>query len=184
MADMKYTAKDSVFSFIFRQPENTRRLYLTLHPEDIDVTEADCKLVTLEHILTNGMTNDLGFQVRDKLILLVEAQSKFSIEELKEGIDFVHQHGKKIYLTVNTLVKEREFSFLYEYLSPLYEAGLDGVIIQDLGVWKYIRETFPGMALHASTQMTITGSYGTSFLKEIGASRIVSDRELYMVEIC
>ena len=79
MADMKYTAKDSVFSFIFRQPENTRHLYLTLHPEDVDVTEADCKLVTLEHILTNGMTNDLGFQVRDKLILLVEAQSKFSI---------------------------------------------------------------------------------------------------------
>ena len=78
MADMKYTAKGSVFSFIFRQPENTRRLYLTLHPEDVDVTEADCKLVTLEHILTNGMTNDLGFQVRDKLILLVEAQSKFS----------------------------------------------------------------------------------------------------------
>lgn len=79
MADMKYTTKDSVFSFIFRQPENTRRLYLTLHPEDVDVTEADCKLVTLEHILTNGMTNDLGFQVRNKLILLVEAQSKFSI---------------------------------------------------------------------------------------------------------
>lgn len=79
MADMKYTAKDSVFSFIFRQPENTHQLYLTLHPEDLDVTEADCKLVTLEHILTNGMTNDLGFQVRNKLILLVEAQSKFSI---------------------------------------------------------------------------------------------------------
>ncbi len=79
MAEMKYTAKDSVFSFVFRQPENTRRLYLTLHPEDTDVTEADCKLVTLEHVLTNGITNDLGFQVRDKLILLVEAQSKFSI---------------------------------------------------------------------------------------------------------
>jgi len=79
VAEMKYTAKDSVFSFVFRQPENTRRLYLALHPEDTDVTEADCKLVTLEHILTNGMTNDLGFQVRDKLILLVEAQSKFSV---------------------------------------------------------------------------------------------------------
>lgn len=79
MADMKYTAKDSVFSFIFRQPENTRRLYLDLHPEDTDVTEADCKLVTLEHVLTNGETNDLGFQVRDKLILLVESQSKFSL---------------------------------------------------------------------------------------------------------
>lgn len=79
MAEMKYTAKDSVFSFIFKQPENTRRLYLALHPEDTGVTEADCKLVTLEHVLTNGVTNDLGFQVRDKLILLVEAQSKFSV---------------------------------------------------------------------------------------------------------
>lgn len=79
MSDMKYTAKDSVFSFIFKHPENTRRLYLALHPEDTDVTEADCKLITLEHVLTNGLTNDLGFQVRDKLILLVEAQSKFSV---------------------------------------------------------------------------------------------------------
>lgn len=79
MADMKYTAKDSVFSFIFKHPENTRRLYLTLHPEDTDVTEADCKLITLEHVLTNGLTNDLGFQVRNRLILLVEAQSTFSI---------------------------------------------------------------------------------------------------------
>lgn len=79
MAEMKYTAKDSVFSFIFKQPENTRQLYLALHPEDTGVTEADCRLITLEHILTNGMTNDLGFQVRDRLILLVEAQSKFSI---------------------------------------------------------------------------------------------------------
>lgn len=79
MAEMKYTVKDSVFSFIFKQPENTRQLYLALHPEDTGVTEADCKLVTLEHVLTNGITNDLGFQVRDKLILLVEAQSKFSV---------------------------------------------------------------------------------------------------------
>lgn len=79
MAEMKYTVKDSVFSFIFKQPENTRQLYLALHPEDTEVTEEDCKLVTLEHVLTNGITNDLGFQVRDKLILLLEAQSKFSV---------------------------------------------------------------------------------------------------------
>ena len=63
----------------------------------------------------------------------------FSEEEICRAIRYAHIFGKKIYLTVNTLVKEREFSFLYEYLSPLYEAGLDGVIIQDLGVWKYIR---------------------------------------------
>ena len=68
MSKMKYTLKDSVFTFIFKQPEYARQLYLALHPEDTDVTEADCKLVTLEHVLTNGVTNDLGFQVRDKLI--------------------------------------------------------------------------------------------------------------------
>ena len=79
MSEMKYTAKDSVFSFIFRQPENLLRLYQTLHPEDTEVTEADCKLVTLEHILTNGITNDLGVRVRDTLIILMEAQSKFTI---------------------------------------------------------------------------------------------------------
>ena len=66
MAEMKYTAKDSVFSFVFRQPENTRKLYLALHPEETGVTETDRKLITLEHILTNGMANDQGFQVRDK----------------------------------------------------------------------------------------------------------------------
>ena len=107
----------------------------------------------------------------------------FSQEEICRALRYAHIFGKKVYLTVNTLVKEREFSSLYEYLGPLYEAGLDGVIIQDLGVWQYIRETFPGMALHASTQMTITGSRGAQFLKEIGAARIVPARELSLSEI-
>lgn len=79
MPEMKYTLKDSVFTFIFKQPEYARELYLALHPEDSDVTEADCKLVTLENVLTTGLYNDVGIQVRDRLILLVEAQSTFSI---------------------------------------------------------------------------------------------------------
>lgn len=107
----------------------------------------------------------------------------FSEEEICRAVRYAHVFGKKIYLTVNTLVKEQEFPLLYEYLCPFYEAGLDGVIIQDLGVWQYIRETFPGMALHASTQMTITGSRGALFLKEIGAARIVPARELSLEEI-
>lgn len=107
----------------------------------------------------------------------------FSEDEIRRALRYAHILGKKVYLTVNTLVKEREFSSLYEYISPLYEAGLDGVIIQDFGVWQYIRETFPGMALHASTQMTITGSAGALFLKEIGAARIVPARELSLAEI-
>ncbi|MBD5458478.1 MAG: U32 family peptidase [Lachnospiraceae bacterium] len=107
----------------------------------------------------------------------------FSTEEICRALRYGHILGKKIYLTVNTLVKEQEFASLYDYLCPFYEAGLDGVIIQDLGVWQYIRETFPGMALHASTQMTITGSQGALLLKEMGAARIVPARELSLVEI-
>ena len=79
MTEMRYTIKDSVFTFVFTQPEYARKLYLALHPEDTDVTEADCRLVTLENVLTTGMYNDVGLQVRDILILLVEAQSVFSI---------------------------------------------------------------------------------------------------------
>ena len=121
MADMKYTAKDSVFSFIFRQPENTRHLYLTLHPEDVDVTEADCKLVTLEHILTNGMTNDLGFQVRDKLILLVEAQSKFSINIALRMLlylaatykEYVEEHKLDLYGSKPVSIPRPELYMIY-----------------------------------------------------------------------
>ena len=79
MAEMRYTIKDSVFTYVFKQPEYARKLYLALHPEDTDVTEADCRLVTLENVLTTGMYNDVGLQVRNILILLVEAQSIFSI---------------------------------------------------------------------------------------------------------
>lgn len=107
----------------------------------------------------------------------------FTKEEICKALRYAHIFGKKIYLTVNTLIKESEFPYLYEYLSPFYEAGLDGVIIQDLGVWRYIRETFPDMALHASTQMAVTGKMGAMFLKEIGASRIVPARELSLAEI-
>lgn len=78
MPDMRRAVKDSVFTYLFKQPEYTRQLYLALHPEDTDVTEQDCKLVTLENVLSTGLYNDLGIQVRDKLLLLVEAQSTFS----------------------------------------------------------------------------------------------------------
>lgn len=121
MADMKYTEKDSVFGFIFKQPENTRRLYLTLHPEDSDVTEADCKLVTLEHILTNGMTNDLGFQVRDKLILLVEAQSKYSANIVLRMLlylaatykEYIEEHKLDLYGSKPVSIPRPELYMIY-----------------------------------------------------------------------
>ena len=72
----------------------------------------------------------------------------FSQEEICEGIRYAHTLQKKIYLTVNTLVKEWEFPALYQFLIPFYEAGLDAVIVQDLGAFLFIRDHFPGLSLH------------------------------------
>ena len=107
----------------------------------------------------------------------------FSEEEICRAIHVAHFMGRKIYLTVNTLVKENEFAELYSYLLPLYEAGLDGVIVQDIGVLVYIREHFKGLSLHASTQMALTGIGGASLLKDQGVERIVPARELSLEEI-
>ena len=107
----------------------------------------------------------------------------FTTEELVECIRYAHIWGRKVYLTVNTLVKDKEWDQLYDYILPFYEVGLDGVIIQDLGVFLYLKEHFPGMELHVSTQMTLTGSYGAAWMKELGASRIVPARELSLEEI-
>ena len=104
-------------------------------------------------------------------------------ESLLDAIDYAHLHGKKLYLTVNTLLKEQEMDELYEYLLPFYRQGLDAVIVQDFGVFRSVREWFPDLAIHASTQMTITGKNGAQLLKEMGASRVVTARELSAEEI-
>lgn len=108
----------------------------------------------------------------------------FCQEELLDAIDYVHMHGRKLYLTVNTLLKNQEIEGeLYEYLAPLYEQGLDAVIVQDLGVLQLIRKQFPGLHLHASTQMTVTGPEGMKFLEKKGVCRVVTARELSLEEI-
>ena len=104
-------------------------------------------------------------------------------EKMKAAIDYAHLRGKKLYLTVNTLVKEKEMEEVYEYLLPFYREGLDAVIVQDFGVFQMVRDEFPEMDLHASTQMTVTGVRGAAWLKERGAARIVTARELSMEEI-
>ena len=104
-------------------------------------------------------------------------------ERMKEAIDYAHLRGKRLYLTVNTLIKEKEIEEVYEYLLPFYREGLDAVIVQDFGVFQMVREEFPDMDLHASTQMTVTGVRGAAWLKERGASRVVTARELSMEEI-
>ena len=121
MAKMKYTLKDSVFTFIFKQPEYARELYLALHPEDTDVTEADCKLVTLENILTTGMYNDIGLQVRDKMILLIEAQSTFSINIVLRILlylaatykEYAEEHTLNLYGTEPVTIPRPELYVVY-----------------------------------------------------------------------
>ena len=107
----------------------------------------------------------------------------FQEKDLLEALDYVHIHGRKMYLTVNTLIKESELMDVYDFLLPFYRQGLDGVIVQDLGAGELIREAFPGMELHASTQMTVTGPEGAAFLKEKGYVRVVPARELSLEEV-
>ena len=109
--------------------------------------------------------------------------NNFTEEELLEAIDFAHLRGVKVYLTVNTLIKNSEFSKLYDYLLQYYKRGLDAVIVQDIGVVKAIHEYFPSMEIHTSTQMTVTGADGVRFLSQFGVTRVVMAREVSLAEM-
>lgn len=109
--------------------------------------------------------------------------NNFTEEELLEAIDFAHLRGVKVYLTVNTLIKNSEFSKLYDYLLVYYKRGLDAVIVQDIGVVKAIHEYFPSTEIHTSTQMTVTGADGVRFLSQFGVTRVVMAREVSLAEM-
>ena len=103
---------------------------------------------------------------------------------LFEAIDYCHLHGAKLYLTVNTLLKEKELQDkLYDYLAPVCGHGVDAVLVQDFGVFHFLKREFPDLPLHASTQMTVTGADGAALLKRMGAERVVLSRELNLDEI-
>lgn len=109
--------------------------------------------------------------------------NNFNEEELLEAIRFGHIHGRKIILAVNTLLKEYELGQIYDYLRPYYEAGVDAVIVQDMGVMEFIKTHFPNLPIHTSTQMTITNVEGARLLKEQGVERVVTAREMSLEEI-
>ena len=107
----------------------------------------------------------------------------FDTEELLRAIDLCHIFDVKVYLAVNTLLKDAEMQRLPEYIGPFYKEGLDGVIVQDMGAAALLSREFPFLPLHASTQMSVSSSYGASFLKSLGFKRIVLARELSLSEI-
>jgi U32 family peptidase len=110
--------------------------------------------------------------------------NNLNTDTLKEAIDYAHLHGRSLYLTVNTLLKNEELNNqLYDYLKEYYEHGLDAVIVQDMGVFQFVKENFPNLPIHASTQMSICGAGGAKLLKKLGADRVVTARELSLKEL-
>ncbi len=107
----------------------------------------------------------------------------FTVEELKQAIDYVHLRGSRIFLTLNTIMTNREIELLYPTLKDLYNYGLDAIIVQDIGYAEYLHKNFPSIEIHGSTQMTVANYYEINYLKELGFKRIVLPRELSFEEI-
>ena len=107
----------------------------------------------------------------------------FTVEELKKAIDYAHLRGSRIFLTLNTIMTNREIELLYPTLKDLYNYGLDAIIVQDIGYAEYLHKNFPSIELHGSTQMTVANYYEINYLKELGFKRIVLPRELSFEEI-
>lgn len=104
-------------------------------------------------------------------------------DDLLRGIDYAHLRGVRVYLTVNTLLKEKEMEDLYDFILPYYRQGIDAVLVQDFGVLRFLHRAFPDLPLHASTQMTITGPKMSRLLKDMGVTRVVPAREMTFEEL-
>lgn len=107
----------------------------------------------------------------------------FTIENIEEIIDYIHLFGKKIYITINTLIKDFEMEKVISNIEKLYKYGVDGLIIQDIGLFSIIKDKFSNLKLHASTQMAVRDYYGAKYLSSIGFDRIVIARECPIEEI-
>ena len=107
----------------------------------------------------------------------------FTLDEFKEALVYAHERGSRIFLTLNTMMQNVEIEFLRENFKVLYEAGLDAVIIQDLGYFRFLKENFPNIDYHGSTQMTVANHVEANYLKSIGFKRVVLSRELSFEEI-
>ena len=107
----------------------------------------------------------------------------FDEKELLDTIDYCHTFDVKVYMAINTLLKNEEIKRLPEYVKPFYREGVDGIIVQDMGVAGVLSACFPDLPLHGSTQLSVSSEYGAAFLKKIGMTRFVPSRELSLDEI-
>ncbi|NLM52427.1 MAG: U32 family peptidase [Firmicutes bacterium] len=109
--------------------------------------------------------------------------TNFSAAELEEAVAYCHTRGVNVYVTVNTLVLNAEFARLKAYLDFLYVTGVDAIIVQDLGVLTYLRRTYPDLAIHCSTQMSVQTAADVKFLASLGVKRVILGREMSVAEI-
>lgn len=148
--------------------------------EKIEVLAPAGSMESLYAAINNGA--DAIYLGGDKFSARAYA-SNFDNENMKKAIDYAHSYGVKVYVTMNTLLKEEELPKALKYAGYLYEIGVDALIIQDLGLFKVIKEKYNDFELHASTQMTIHNGEGAMYFKEKGFHRIVLSRELTFEEI-
>ena len=109
--------------------------------------------------------------------------TNFDLDELKTAINYAHLRNVKIHLTLNILIKNNEFKDAIELARFAYDAGVDAIIVQDLGLATFLIKHFPDLPIHASTQMTCHNLVGAQYLEKIGFKRIVLSRELSLDEI-
>lgn len=107
----------------------------------------------------------------------------FDDEEIIKAMNFLHEHGKKGYITLNIVANDSDFDNLDEYLNLLTKAKVDGLIVSDVGLIYYIRKNFPSLNVHVSTQANINNSYSAKFFADMGVTRIVLARELNLNQI-
>ncbi|MGL6064815.1 MAG: DUF3656 domain-containing U32 family peptidase [Fusobacteriaceae bacterium] len=112
-----------------------------------------------------------------------KSAKNFTMTEYKAAIDYAHERGSKVLLTLNTVMMDSEIEALYHNLNELYKAGLDAIIIQDIGMFSYLKNNFPGIELHGSTQMTVSNHIEAEYLRELGFNRVVLARELTLENI-
>ena len=107
----------------------------------------------------------------------------FTLDEINEAVNMAHMHNVKVYVTVNTLIKQDELEEVINYLSNLYSIGVDAVLVQDLGLIELINRYLPNLKIHASTQMTLENQQKLKYIENKGIKRVVLPREMTKEEI-
>lgn len=112
-----------------------------------------------------------------------QGAKNFTIENLDEAVKLAHSHGVLVYLALNIPIKQKELQHALEIVDRAYAAGIDAVILQDLGLLRLLNEIYPDLEIHASTQMTIHNRGGVDFVAGLGAKRVIVSRELTTAEV-